>query len=147
MAHDQESVKAERNRHADLLVDDGQDGREPACLPRVKQQEDDVVFLHQLFKLVHRFEQSLLLLVAVRDGMARHRNWQHVALRFHHRINFLKPRGSDRCLEIVLSLTVLECEQALADGVAVAHLAIVDKGDVLVTPRQQVPCHLAPERS
>lgn len=147
MAHDQESVEAERNRHADLLVDDGQDGREPPCLSRVEQQEDDVVFLHQLFELVHRFEQSLLLLIAVRNGMTRHWNGQHVTLRLHHRINFLNPLGSDRRLEVVLSLAVLEREQALADGVAVADLAIVDKGDVLISPRQQVPRHLAPERS
>ena len=104
------------------------------------------MLLHELFQLVHGFKKCFLLLIAVSDGMSRHRDSQYVPLSFDHWVDFFQPRGSNWSLEIIFSLAILEGEQTLADWIAVADLAIVDKSDVFVPPRKQVPRHLAAKR-
>lgn len=103
--------------------------------------------LNKFFKGVHAFEKSFFLLSAVSNSMTRHRNRKDVALSFDHRVNFFKSVCGYRCLKVVLSLTVSECEEALTNGVTVAHFTVVDECNVLVAPREKVTRNLAAQRA
>lgn len=96
-------------------------------------------------KLLHIREELLIFVLG--DSVTRHWDTHSDTLSLDLRVDLGKPTGRNLSLEVVLSTTILKCEQALPDRVTVADSSIVNECKFGVAPAKQIPRNLASKRA